>query len=357
MLIGCDAFNKKLLATTSLQLNVEENFGVCDRIYDVIITNWKQICSYIKLHKNKLQSTLFVLSQFSDGSHNRQIAITVQQFNKMYGTNNSIVIIGDGWSHFNNNIHSPWSRFLWNDRDMLTLDKPTTHWTCLMSRRRPHRDNIEKFLLDNTELFNYPNYFVYDESQNADTLQKYMFRKTLSKHNYYKNDPTWIIDKTKHNMDRYNVHTDGDLIFPYHKTKIELVAETVTDYFFITEKTTKPIRAGIPFVIVGGHHFLKRLRKMGFKTFSPLIDESYDNEIDDEKRIQMCCVAFKEFYLNTNIDNNDIWHICAHNQQVLKRIQDKLPQWENRLARKIAYQVNQYAKKQSLPTAKYTDGP
>ena len=54
MLIGCDNFNKKLLATTSLQLNVEENFGVCDRIYDVIITNWKQICSYIKLHKNKL---------------------------------------------------------------------------------------------------------------------------------------------------------------------------------------------------------------------------------------------------------------------------------------------------------------
>ena len=96
---------------------------------------------------------------------------------------------------------------------------------------------------------------------------------------------------------------------------------------------------------------------MGFKTFSPLIDESYDNEIDDEKRIRMCCVAFKEFFLNANIDNDDIWHICAHNQQVLKRIHNKLPQWENRLARKIAYQVNQYAKKQSLPTAKYTDGP
>ena len=102
------------------------------------------------------------------------------------------------------------------------------------------------------------------------------------------------------------------------------------------------------------HPIMKELLKIPQDRLDLVLQEL---EIDDEKRIKMCCVAFKEFFLNANIDNDDIWHICAHNQQVLKRIHDKLPQWENRLARKIAYQVNQYAKKQSLPTAKYTDGP
>ena len=46
----------------------------------------------------------------------------------------------------------------------------------------------------------------------------------------------------------------------------------------ISEKTYRPILAGIPFMLWGSQGgVLAHLRKMGFKTFSPFIDEAYDN--------------------------------------------------------------------------------
>jgi len=46
----------------------------------------------------------------------------------------------------------------------------------------------------------------------------------------------------------------------------------------ISEKTYRPILAGIPFMLWGSQGgILAHLRKMGFKTFSPFIDEAYDN--------------------------------------------------------------------------------
>jgi hypothetical protein len=46
----------------------------------------------------------------------------------------------------------------------------------------------------------------------------------------------------------------------------------------ISEKTYRPILAGIPFMLWGSQGgVLAHLRKMGFNTFSPFIDEAYDN--------------------------------------------------------------------------------
>lgn len=46
---------------------------------------------------------------------------------------------------------------------------------------------------------------------------------------------------------------------------------------FISEKTFKPIACSHPFIIAGNKHSLKRLREMGYRTFSPFIDETYDS--------------------------------------------------------------------------------
>jgi len=48
----------------------------------------------------------------------------------------------------------------------------------------------------------------------------------------------------------------------------------------LTEKIFKPIVSKMPFVLAGPAHNLKYLREYGFKTFSPWIDESYD-DIED----------------------------------------------------------------------------
>jgi hypothetical protein len=46
-----------------------------------------------------------------------------------------------------------------------------------------------------------------------------------------------------------------------------------------------------PFILMAYPGTLKRLRERGYKTFSPFIDESYDNIIDGEQRLE---VIFKE---------------------------------------------------------------
>lgn len=70
-----------------------------------------------------------------------------------------------------------------------------------------------------------------------------------------------------------------------------LPPDNTTDFLrggiFFTEKTYKPFWFKQPFVVLAVPGFLKYLNSMGWQTFSPYIDESYDSEPDDEKRLQM----------------------------------------------------------------------
>jgi len=54
----------------------------------------------------------------------------------------------------------------------------------------------------------------------------------------------------------------------------------------LTEKTFKPIALEMPFILVAPAHSLEYLRSYGFKTFSNVIDESYDDEEDDFVRLE-----------------------------------------------------------------------
>lgn len=68
-----------------------------------------------------------------------------------------------------------------------------------------------------------------------------------------------------------------------------VVSETVFYYdkLHLTEKIFKPITAKRPFILVAAPGNLAYLKSYGFKTFDKWIDESYDNEIDPAKRIEM----------------------------------------------------------------------
>jgi hypothetical protein len=67
-----------------------------------------------------------------------------------------------------------------------------------------------------------------------------------------------------------------------------LVNETIAKgrKLHLTEKSFKPICLKMPFIIMGTCGSLHHLRSYGFKTFSNLWDESYDEEVDDIKRIE-----------------------------------------------------------------------
>jgi len=73
----------------------------------------------------------------------------------------------------------------------------------------------------------------------------------------------------------------------YTKTDIEVVLETLfdDDRLHLTEKILRPIAIGQPFLLVATHGSLAYLRAYGFKTFSDIIDESYDTIVDPIARL------------------------------------------------------------------------
>lgn len=91
----------------------------------------------------------------------------------------------------------------------------------------------------------------------------------------------------------YGKHHCG---YPYDKklfqdTFMSVVAEThsgahnCNPQFFISEKIVKAIGNCHPFVILSTPDYLKELQKLGYKTFSPYFNESYDSEKDVELRM------------------------------------------------------------------------
>ena len=52
-----------------------------------------------------------------------------------------------------------------------------------------------------------------------------------------------------------------------------------------TEKTFKTCAYYHPFLLIGQHHTLKRLKQLGFETYNNIFDESYDDIIDFDLRL------------------------------------------------------------------------
>jgi hypothetical protein len=68
---------------------------------------------------------------------------------------------------------------------------------------------------------------------------------------------------------------------------VDVTIETdVYNPMFFTEKTTRNFFFGKPFVVFAAPGFLANLRKLGFKTFPELVDESYDLIENTEERFQ-----------------------------------------------------------------------
>lgn len=72
----------------------------------------------------------------------------------------------------------------------------------------------------------------------------------------------------------------------YNKTFLSLTVETLEIPLFFSEKTYKPILHKHPFILVGAQGMLKKLKEFGFRTFNQWWDESYDDAINMQDRIQ-----------------------------------------------------------------------
>lgn len=110
----------------------------------------------------------------------------------------------------------------------------------------------------------------------------------------------------------------------YRQTYFSLVSETTyhEGVPFFSEKVFKTIAMGHPFILITAPNSLQYLRKLGYKTFHPYIDESYDSMNNHGDRI---LEITKQVEKLCNLDREDLkaWlsnirPIVQHNYNRLK---------------------------------------
>lgn len=83
----------------------------------------------------------------------------------------------------------------------------------------------------------------------------------------------------------------------------------------LTEKTYKPIAMKHPFILLSRPYSLRLLRERGYRTFSPFIDESYDEIEDDKLRLRAIADEINRLSNSDLIEfTHNIKDIVEHNQ-------------------------------------------
>lgn len=158
----------------------------------------------------------------------------------------------------------------------------------------------------------------------------------LKNHQIIKKIPRLYLDEVTLRRPEY---TTLDKTY-YENTYFSIVTETlawkeqacggITIGRALSEKTFKPILFKHPFLLIALPKALELLRELGYRTFSECIDESYDNEYDDSKRVYMVAKETERLCNLSKSELKDFLKVCReitnHNFEVLKNKQKFLYQ-------------------------------
>ena len=169
------------------------------------------------------------------------------------------------------------------------------HFLCYNRSPRGHRLTLlallqGKSLLSKGYVSCSPNNPTYLEGYLNDISMGVNLRKrVLRQIEEFNEGMPWYVD-----VDEWDTnHFDTSPVWPYESSFFSVTTSTLFNEksIFLDEKVWKPIYNHHPFIFVGcsnlGNGSLKELRKQGFKTFHPYIDESYDKENHPTKRMVM----------------------------------------------------------------------
>lgn len=207
-------------------------------------------------------------------------------------------------------LQNPYSSESWA-QDLLTRlqhnETKPFRFDCLLGRQSPARDFIaEKYHLARSQdfIFTYfkdsPKSGRWDELDDADMTQ----------------------------VGGRGVNYRGNMISAsnilpveiYNQSYYSIVSDTTCPprFNFYTEKVAKPLVAGRLFVAFSGRLYLSNLRKLGFRTFHGIIDESYDTIFNDAQRFQAAWTQV-EFLLQQDpvMIQQQCREIVKHNQSLM----------------------------------------
>lgn len=187
----------------------------------------------------------------------------------------------------------------------------------LMTRDRSYRLTLVANYIDNDLLdkgfvslpLNDVNGTIKDELFSQDSLMSKDAKKLVFKNVMPLGQPLVADTYTPHGA--LSAITISDYEFS-KKAFWHVVSETVFYHkkLHLTEKIFKPIIARRPFLLVAAPGNLAYLKSYGFKTFDKWVDESYDTEQDDDKRIQLIVAQLKK--------------LCNYNRDELYSMQEEM---------------------------------
>jgi hypothetical protein len=161
-----------------------------------------------------------------------------------------------------------------------------------------------------------------DQSDNLNKTE--LYRILTENKERLENIPDMYLDTPKLNVNQVHVGTGLDHF--YEDSYFSIVNET--NYFkelgegiFLSEKIFKPVLKLHPFILASRPNSLVKFRELGYKSFSPYIDETYDTEEDDSKRLLMIIEETKRL---VNLSGTELEtflieckKICEHNHALL----------------------------------------
>jgi hypothetical protein len=140
-------------------------------------------------------------------------------------------------------------------------------------------------------------------------------------HDYQIQDPRFLVDTQRllcipENYSPPTASADYD-VKDITSTSVSIVLETVVDgpKIHLTEKILRPIACSHPFVLMAGPGALAYLKSYGFQTFGEVWDETYDQETDTVKRMEMIIKTMQQIQTLTDSDWKKINEIAEYNKR------------------------------------------
>lgn len=317
--------NKNILSKTSIEkLKNENNFYLWliddkEGSYDITFEFKKNIKNFIKKHKIENRKILFSNGNNFVKKYNNEInyfEINPYVFEgseesniDTFGNKREAVNIND----LNNDIRK--YKFLNYNRNTSRL-----HRLLLVSRLK--KDDVLKNTL-----------YSFYENEYFDRSDFYEYLNDYEDFEFYDNEKKIMIDFINNDYPKHldfstqqeAAQSDNYLSSKSHFTDsyFSIVTETSisSQYCFITEKCIRPMLGLHPFIVFGNPHILKNLKKFGFKTFSGIINEDYDNELNTRKRFEM---AYTEVLKLNSLSNEKLHEMYAellpileHNKKII----------------------------------------
>jgi hypothetical protein len=92
---------------------------------------------------------------------------------------------------------------------------------------------------------------------------------------------------------------------------------------FLSEKSYRPFACFLPVIYLATPFHLKRVRELGYKSFSPFIDESYDVELNHPNRANLISLEMKKL-CDKSVNELLDWYgnqadILIHNNRTLRK--------------------------------------